>query len=617
MGLALEDGSRVAIVGGGPAGSLCAFFLLTFARRMELDLRVDVYEPRDFTAAGPAGCNMCGGIVSESLVQALAIEGIPLPGAVVQRGIDSYQLHTDAASLRIATPLHEKRIAAVHRGGGPRNAEAQKWGGLDGYLLGLARELGARVIHARVTDAGWEGGRPRVRFGDRAETYDLLVGATGVNASGLPLFEKLGVPARRCETVRTYVTEIGLGSEAVTRQFGNAAHMFLLDIPRLDCAAIIPKGNYVTVCLLGSRVDDDLVGAFFRSPAVRRCFPEAAQAAGGSCRCMPRINVREASRPFVDRVVLIGDCGVSRLYKDGIGAAYRTAKAAARTAVFSGVSASDFRRHYWPVYRKIAADNRFGKVIFAVVRRIKAAGPLLRGVMRMSEREQAEAGGARRMSVVLWDMFTGSAPYREIFKRTLDARFLARFLRETFWPSGGRASETAGNRWRPPVRPEPEADGRRWVMTEGELGRDYADGEIVCRQGEAGDRMYVIQSGRAVVLREQDGVEGVVGSLGPGDVFGEMSLFEREPRSATVRAVGAMRVLTLDRRAFLRHVNEDPSLAYRILQQMSRRIRRLDAEASWLLSHAGRPPESGPEDRGSPPGAGAAEVSGAGSRTAG
>lgn len=431
MGLALEDGSRVAIVGGGPAGSLSAYFLLTFAARMDLDLRVDVYEPRDFTKPGPAGCNMCGGIVSESLVQALALEGIELPATVVQRGIDSYVLHTSAESLRIDTPLHEKRIAAVHRGGGPRDAREIKWGGLDGYLLGLARDLGARVVPSRVTELGWENGRPRVHSQDASETYDLVVGATGVNATGLQLFEKLGVPSKRCETTKTYITEIGLGEEAITRQFGSAMHMYLLNIPRLDCAAIIPKGNFLTVCLLGKDIDRELIAAFFGSDAVRRCFPDGWEVREGVCHCSPRINVREAKTPFLDRVVLVGDSGATRLYKDGIGAAYRTAKAAARTAVFSGVSAEDFKRHYWPVYRSIAVDNVFGRAIFEVVHAIKSLGPLLSGCLRMSEKEQRSPGEARRMSIVLWDMFTGSAPYREIFWRTLDPRFLARFLWES------------------------------------------------------------------------------------------------------------------------------------------------------------------------------------------
>src|SRR3972149_6769693 len=90
MPIALEDGSRIGVIGGGPAGALFAYFALTFAPRMDLDLRVGIFEPRDFTKPGPAGCNMCGGIVSESLVQLLALEGIDLPPTVVPRGGGSH-----------------------------------------------------------------------------------------------------------------------------------------------------------------------------------------------------------------------------------------------------------------------------------------------------------------------------------------------------------------------------------------------------------------------------------------------------------------------------------------------------------------------------------------------
>jgi flavin-dependent dehydrogenase len=442
MGFVLEDGARVGIIGGGPAGSLFAYFLLTFARRMDLELRVDVYEPRDFTKPGPAGCNMCGGIVSEVLVQALAIEGINLPPAVVQRGIDSYVLHTGEGSVRIDTPLHEKRIASVHRGGGPRDLTELRWEGLDGHLLALVQGLGARVVAVRVTDVGWDDGRPQVRTPGLSRTYDLLVGAVGVNSSGWQIFESLGLPSTRCETTKAYITEIKLGHEAIDRDFGNAMHMFLIDMPRLDCAAVIPKGDYVTVCLLGRDIDKTLVSAFFDHPAVRRCFPDAASVSEGVCHCSPKINIREASQPFMNRVLLLGDCGATRLYKDGIGAAYRTAKAAARTAIFSGVSAEDFRRHYLPVYRSIARDNRFGKLIFSVVHWIKAIEPVLRGVMWMSASEQRRAGAARRMSLVLWDMFTGSAPYRDIFVRTLDPRFLSRLAASTLLGTGRSARRT-------------------------------------------------------------------------------------------------------------------------------------------------------------------------------
>lgn len=439
-GLALQDGSRVGIVGGGPAGSLTAYFLLTFAQRVGLDLGVDIYEPRDFTSPGPGGCNMCGGIVSESLVQALAMEGIDLPSTVVQCGIDSYVLHTDGDRLRIETPLREKRIAAVHRGGGPRDVQVVKWGGLDGYLLGLAQERGARVAAARVTEVGWDDGRPQIRLKTTARSYDLVVGATGVNSAGWQLFEQLGLRAKRPETTKAYVTELGLGDEAITQLFGSSMHLFFLDIPRLDCAAIIPKGDYVTVCLLGRDIDRELVTAFFESPAVKRCFPADGHAEQGACHCSPKLNIREAARPFADRVVLVGDCGVTRLYKDGIGAAYRTAKAAAATAVFRGVAARDFEEHYWPTYHAIARDNGFGRLIFALVRWAKAFRPLLRGTLAMAAGEQVAPGSARRMSIVLWDTFTGSAPYREVFLRILDPRFVGRFLWSSAWGNRARAA---------------------------------------------------------------------------------------------------------------------------------------------------------------------------------
>lgn len=169
-------------------------------------------------------------------------------------------------------------------------------------------------------------------------------------------------------------------------------------------------------------------GSFFESPAAQRFFQNSRKIAPGTCHCSPKINEREAPKPYMDRVVLVGDCGATRLYKDGIGAAYRTAKAAARTAVFCGVSAGDFRKHYGPLYRSIVRDNRYGRLMFTAVHWIKAFAPALNGVLRMVAREQTNLAADRRMSIVLWDMFTGSAPYTDTFFRTLDPRFLGEFV---------------------------------------------------------------------------------------------------------------------------------------------------------------------------------------------
>jgi CRP/FNR family transcriptional regulator len=119
-------------------------------------------------------------------------------------------------------------------------------------------------------------------------------------------------------------------------------------------------------------------------------------------------------------------------------------------------------------------------------------------------------------------------------------------------------------------------------MHGGPLGREYRDGEVICRQGDRGDSMYVVQHGRLIVLREEDGRAVVLRELTSGDIFGEMAIFEDQPRSATVKAQGNAQVLTLDRQAFLRAVHQDPSMAYRILQMMSHRIRTLTEEVARL-----------------------------------
>jgi flavin-dependent dehydrogenase len=427
--LQLDDGSRVGVIGGGPAGSFFTIFLLDTAERMGLDIQVDIYEPRDYTRPGPVGCNMCGGIISESLVQNLAAEGINLPPNVVQRGIDSYMLHMDVGSVRIETPLQEKRIAAVYRGPGPRDIKEIKWGSFDGYLQELAIEKGANVINERVDEIIWDDGLPqiKVRKGE-PQSYDLVTIAVGVNTASRKLFANLNFDYETPKTTKTFIQEYYFGEEQIEEVFGSSMHVFLLDIPRLEFAAIIPKGDYVSVCLLGEDIDKELVTNFMNSPEVQNCFPPGWDFDANSCNCSPRINIAGAGHPYGDRIVFIGDSGVTRLYKDGIGAAYRTAKSAATTAALQGISAEDFKEHYWPACRKIETDNMIGQVMFLVTRLIQGQRVARRAVLRMTTDEQKDADSKKRMSMVLWDMFTGSAPYREIFVRTLSPVFLTRLL---------------------------------------------------------------------------------------------------------------------------------------------------------------------------------------------
>jgi len=116
-------------------------------------------------------------------------------------------------------------------------------------------------------------------------------------------------------------------------------------------------------------------------------------------------------------------------------------------------------------------------------------------------------------------------------------------------------------------------------MTSGTLGRVFEDGEVIIRQGDPGECMYAIQSGNVEVVLEDGGRSVPVAVLTEGDFFGEMALFEREVRSATVRARGQARILTVDRTNLLRRIHEDPTLAFRVIETLSRRLRQMDRAA--------------------------------------
>ncbi|MFZ3136778.1 MAG: cyclic nucleotide-binding domain-containing protein [Thermodesulfovibrionales bacterium] len=119
-------------------------------------------------------------------------------------------------------------------------------------------------------------------------------------------------------------------------------------------------------------------------------------------------------------------------------------------------------------------------------------------------------------------------------------------------------------------------------MKDGELGRDYAEGEIIFKEGDEGDRMYVIQSGRVQITKKTSSGDLTIATLGSGEIFGEMALFDRLPRSATAAALDETRILSIDKKKLFQTIGRDPTLVFKTLESMSRRLRRLDEEFAKL-----------------------------------
>ena len=282
------------------------------------------------------------------------------------------------------------------------------------------------------------------------------------------------------------------------------------------------------------------------------------------CHCSPNLSVSTAGHPFGDRVVFVGDCGTTRLFKDGIGAAFRTAKAAAKTAVFGGIGADDFQRSFWPTCKMINADNRLGKIVFKVTRQIQKRRYARRGLWRMTSREQKLQGDKRRMSMVLWDTFTGSAPYKSVFLRSLHPAFLWRLGWEL--AAGLRSGET--------LRPRERVTFATGVTALKAFR--YGKGKVIYNEGDRSDCMYVIRGGQAEMIRREDGEDFCVEVLGDGDFFGEMALFRQKVRTETVRAREDVYVYKLEREELLRRIHEDPPMAFRLIEKMAHRIAGLE-----------------------------------------
>jgi flavin-dependent dehydrogenase len=418
----LTDHSRVAVIGGGPAGSFFALTVQSHAALLGLRLDLTIFERKDLSAAGPRGCNMCAGILSRRAIDGLAELGMVLPLGVVRAQIDAYQLHWGDRSITIHPPDPTRTALSVYRAGGPRKSPHAPTAGFDDWLLGQAAARGARIIPERVDQVVFDP-LPRVRTAAREETFDLVVLACGVNATP-PVFWPLQYAHPPTETMAQ--DELFIGPGAGEPRMGSTVHVYFEQPRGLIFGALIPKGNFANVSLLGQRFGRDSIDQFL---AVQQVTDIVGVQPPRLCGCRPRVAVAPARGYYADRFVAVGDACVTRLYKDGIGSAVVTASAAVDTALHHGVSRTAFARHYAPVCRAIAHDNQYGRAVFSLIERSKHNARFMRALGHALGAEAGQRPELRVLSQTLWALFTGDANYEEIFWMMVKPNNVARIAK--------------------------------------------------------------------------------------------------------------------------------------------------------------------------------------------
>lgn len=425
--LALGKDSKIAIIGGGPAGSFFAHFIQKYAYEKGIELSITIFDAKDFLQQGPKGCNLCAGVLSDSLYQKLNEEGIFLPENRIINRVDGYYLHVDNEHLLLSCVENRiDKIATVFRGNGPRYSTFPDIISFDDYLLSWAQDKGAKVISHPVWDIKLprnKKGQITLFFGKRDSLQklnaDLVVGAFGVNSYLMKKIQSLGFGYKPPSTLITYQAEFKLGQERVYENFGNNIHVYMPKSEKIRYATVIPKGDYISITLIGKKdAPKDILPEFIGLKEVKNKIPLTHP----PCFCYPKIVVSPSKNPFTDRLIIIGDASFSRHYKNGIESAFITAKLAAETAAFTGIDASSFSDYFYKQARKlIIRDNYYGRFLF-IINDFISSIPLFTKSHLSLARKKSKGGAPKKIRSILWNMFTGNIPYKEIFVISLDMK---------------------------------------------------------------------------------------------------------------------------------------------------------------------------------------------------
>jgi len=436
--LLLKNGSKIAIIGGGPGGSFFAHFASRYAKEAGIDVSIKIYDRKSFCQRGPRGCNMCAGVISENLFNSLEEERINIADFCVQRKIEGYcfQAQDESVVLHHPVPGHISKIVTVFRGNGPLQSEHEGNVSFDDYLLNHVKEQGVEIVFDIVKSfkLPFRKGDPvKVISGDgnpkNEFDADLVVGAFGVNTGMMEKVGNMDFGYKPPKTVRTCQCEIMLSPEHIEKTFGNNVFVFALGKRELKFASITPKADYVTVNLVGRRdlTRKNLID-FLKHPAVKKLMPEKWKIPNDFCMCISKIPITYAKHPYADRLVVLGDASISRSYKSGIESAFNMAKLSAYTAFKNGVSARSFMNGYFkPAKRLLARDNFYGIVMLKINDYISSNRQLANRQVKLVKSTE-DTKTASLINEILWNMLTGNVTYKEILIKAMNLRLILKTL---------------------------------------------------------------------------------------------------------------------------------------------------------------------------------------------
>lgn len=394
---------------------------------------------KDEVAQECRGCSFCAGGISPRLHQILEEQGLSVPDGIVQGRFDYVWIQGQWKNFRLRVP-EGMRMYSVFRGSLPGRRDGNP-AGFDGFLLGEAVKEGARMVYGKVESLAYgKSGLPRLTIRmESGESVPLEASfvtiASGINAHcgldyrGDSLIASIGrmnpafVPG---QSRKALIFELDAGEEYLERHLHREIYFIEYGSKHLELehTALIPKGRFLTVAMLGKCIDDAVLPRdsrliaheFLTLPQIERILP-GIEAAPLACACAPRMTVTTARSPYGDRFAIIGDAVGSRLNKDGLYSAHVTASRLAQTVLHNGIDQRSLAKSYGKTIQWLEVDNRFGRMVFALSR-VAFTTPVVGRITYQAYATEFKVRDEDRrpLSAVLWKIASGTADYREVLR---------------------------------------------------------------------------------------------------------------------------------------------------------------------------------------------------------
>jgi flavin-dependent dehydrogenase len=394
----IDRNKEIAIIGGGPAGALAGYLL---AKKGFIN--VTIYDPGQFEAKPEEKieqCPGCAGIIQPKVLQMLKDLGFDLSDVIQNELSAESTIYAPGIDLPVinksggVTTVYRRAAPVRQPGGQPRTKS------FDAKLLNEA--IGAKVSYKKIgikeinlrreeNENGKvtlivEGGDP-----EKPIEVDFVIGAYGHNAlkeNGINIKYPEGITPLDKPTASISATrEIFLGREKVDKLLKNKMHFFGNPTGEIWFAMVVPKGDFVTVSIMGRGRDNEsvmnvIMNSFLKSDSIKNLLGDISKQVYCSCtstyttKSPENYTVQDKNGDLL--MVNIGDAGPTRPMKNGMGAAMDSAK-----KLVEILSQYGFGREALEIYKKYidqeyVLDNYWAEFILEMTDKILARPALLK-----------------------------------------------------------------------------------------------------------------------------------------------------------------------------------------------------------------------------------------------